>query len=1142
MTIALMTLMMTLAGSAAWAVPSIVEQVSDGVYVVRDEDGSSWGGWSMGVAHMNRSSYQAKKILDLSDVPEDVWNDAREVRLSMYMSVRDYSWHNDAQANGLDEAFEVIVNGKVHIYPTDCGAPVYKERARTFPHWYDIVLPTGEFKRGVNEIIIHRAESDKNDDYLYLGINNGPPRGNSAVTFDGKNWRQDELTVPGGNGEYMVRLYLIVKDLSFEAKWTPAATPPLDDPAGVILYAGAHEARPVGDGVQLAAGQSARIEWRAGALDQLNPVQVTVEADGPVSFAWLNEDGEPGKPVEGLVQTLEANRTRRTSGLVLTARDTATVRRVTLSAARDFHPAPRPIDMTPAITPCPPMGPLKPPSCEIQGATATLQGGGVRAVFNTDGRLRLTSLFNEYTKTEMLRSPDDVLLFMVQIGDRRYAGSRDFACEDIEPVENGFIATLTLAEPALRAELSARIDNEGLRLGLNLTNAGEKPVDFKLAFPHLAGLALSDEPANDYYFYPWGGGIIAKRPAIIRRGYGDHEALYQIMDIFSPAKGAGVYMRADDSEGWHKVLALRDYTPGRGEVKADRLSMKVREEFMPPDSLTQEVEGIAMAYEYQRRTRGPGGSFAPSDAVIAAHPGDWHVAMQRYSDWAHQVWKFRPYPSRLHNVRNMIAAGWGTGYLFRDGAYRTDIIKPRTDCIELMSWWDWSELGPFSTPMDKLDTVMTPAEIERWKGYFVNDPVTGKKMWNNAPDDYRGYNERFGGLPAFRKAIQTYRELGAKLVTLYTDPFRLHDACPTGRAHGKEWGVVGRDGKKTRAYLVWNPCHDLPEVREWVAETMGRVMRETGADGIRLDEYGHRGWACYDPNHHHTYAEWGITQWNKAVAETCRMVHEEMDKVRPDLVLTTEHPGYDYLMQYLEGCITYDLTVQASKLRPLECNIQRFYFRECKPYELDHRGADPRDRKKFWNAVESFGRYYPADYYTILDENEDTYWLGDAYPLLVTPGKADGVYVNRFSRGGKSLYHLYNATGHTFEGVALAVRMTDDQHLFDLIDCREAEAEMRDGLAWVSVYLPRNEVACIARLQRRMTVTRAGEKLTVEITGLQGECALAVADRDGNRLLERPARAGRNTLDLSGIEEDAAPACVKLLVGGQLVDVAEVVL
>ena len=245
-------------------------------------------------------------------------------------------------------------------------------------------------------------------------------------------------------------------------------------------------------------------------------------------------------------------------------------------------------------------------------------------------------------------------------------------------------------------------------------------------------------------------------------------------------------------------------------------------------------------------------------------------------------------------------------------------------------------LGPWNTPLDQLETVMTPAEINGG-ALLRRDPVTGQMMWNNQPGDYAGYNERFGGLPAFRDAVRTCKDMGA-LVTLYTDPFRLDGNNEIGGKYGEAWGVVGVDGKKTTDYHVWNPCHDLAEMREWVATTMGRVMAETGADGIRLDEYGHGGWACYDETHTHTFQEPGITQWQKAVAEATRMIREEMDRVDPSLVLTTEHPGYDYLMQHLEGCITYDLRCCP---HPATARVQhpRFYFAECRAYELDHRGA-----------------------------------------------------------------------------------------------------------------------------------------------------------------------------------------------------------
>ncbi|MGD9495083.1 MAG: hypothetical protein AB7Y46_02110 [Armatimonadota bacterium] len=1143
MTMRVVPLLMLLSAGSALAVPSLVEEIADGVYVVRDDTGLAWGGWSMGVSHMNSAKYQAKKILDLSDVPEDVWAQVREVRLSAFLMVRDYSGTQNPPANGLDEAFEVVVNGTVHTYPTSGGMPAWVENVANNPDWYDFALPKDEFVRGENEIILRKAPSEKNDDYLYLGIDNCEPRGNSSVTFDGEEWTQERLTVPGGNGEYMVRLYLIERELGMTARWRPGDAQPLDDPAGLILYAGAHGAEMTAEGVRLAQGQSARIEWRPGALDMARPIEATVRADGMTTLAWLDEAGAPFAAQDATGQvtiTLPADRTQRTSGLNVTAREgAATLTEITLNATLSYHPAPEPIDMAPAITPVPPPAPPGPPSCTRQGDTAVLRNGWIEARFVLGERLRLASLRHELADVEMARSADEVALFVVEVGEKRYAGSRDFRLTGVEDARNGFVARLALDEPGLGAALTATIDEEGLRLGLELSNAGGAPLDFKLAFPHLAGLALADDPAQDYYYFPWGGGIIADVPAHLRGGYGDHQVLYQLIDLFAPERGVGLYLRVDDDEGWHKNLALRKHLPGRAEQTPHQLIAQVRPEFQwTQSSLPAGVTGTAVAVEYLRRTRAPGESFAPEPAVLAAHAGDWHVAMQRYADWAHRVWRFRPYPSRLHDVRNMIAAGWGTGYLFRDGAYRTDIIKPRTDCVELMSWWEWSELGPFSTPMDRLSEVMSEAEIERWKGYFVEDPVTGRKMWNNAPSDYRGYNERFGGLPAFRAAIQTYRELGAKLVTLYTDPFRLHDDCETGRAHGREWGVVGVDGEKTRAYLVWNPCHDLPAVREWIATELGRVMRETGADGIRLDEYGHRGWACYDESHKHTYAEWGITQWMKATAEATRMVHAAMDQVRPDLVLTTEHPGYDFLMQYLEGCITYDLTVLASPLRPLECNTQRFYFRECKAYELDHRNADPGDRKKFWNAVESFGRYYPAPFYVILSENEDAYQLGEAYPLLVTPGRAPQVYVNRFAAPGKTLYHLFNATGHTFEGEALAVPLAAGEHLFDLLACEEVEPMARaDGLAGVRVYLPRDEVACIAQLTRRLAVTRAGDTLQVQAELPEGECTVVVANAQGDVLLEAPARA-QMTVDLAQAPEGSAPACVKLLRDGQLVDAA----
>ena len=79
-------------------------------------------------------------------------------------------------------------------------------------------------------------------------------------------------------------------------------------------------------------------------------------------------------------------------------------------------------------------------------------------------------------------------------------------------------------------------------------------------------------------------------------------------------------------------------------------------------------------------------------------------------------------------------------------------------------------------------------------------------------------------------------------------------------------------------YEVWNPCHGLAEVREWVATTMGRVMRNR-ADGIRLDGTVTAAGPA-TTKHSHTFQEPGITQWRN-VAEATRMIRQEMDESIP---------------------------------------------------------------------------------------------------------------------------------------------------------------------------------------------------------------------------------------------------------------------
>ncbi|HUS80842.1 MAG TPA: hypothetical protein VM283_06210, partial [Armatimonadota bacterium] len=393
----------------AEAVPSLTGEIAPGVYMVHDDTGEAWGGWTMGVTHMSHPTYQAKKVLDLGDLPEAVWAQVREVRLSAFIMVYDYSGHQNPPVNGLDEAFEVVVNGTVHTYPTSGGMPEYRDGALNLPDWFDFELPRNELVRGANEIIFRKAPSERNDDYVYVGIDAITPRGNSSVSFDGQTWTQEKLTIPGGNGEYMVRLYLIAAETAFAATWD-ATTGELNDPPGLVLYAGAHGA----EGGRLTAGQTARMEWAPGALDVLKPASVIIDASGPVQIAWLKESGAPGEPSAGPTLELPVNRTEHVSGVVVTAGEGgAQLQRMTVRGAVSYHPRPEPIDMAPVVAAPPPPGPPRPPACEMTDDAATLSNGAMRARFEFGERLRLVSLYHELARVEMARSPADVALFVV---------------------------------------------------------------------------------------------------------------------------------------------------------------------------------------------------------------------------------------------------------------------------------------------------------------------------------------------------------------------------------------------------------------------------------------------------------------------------------------------------------------------------------------------------------------------------------------------------------------------------------------------------------------------------------------------------------------------------------------------------------
>jgi hypothetical protein len=88
----------------------------------------------------------------------------------------------------------------------------------------------------------------------------------------------------------------------------------------------------------------------------------------------------------------------------------------------------------------------------------------------------------------------------------------------------------------------------------------------------------------------------------------------------------------------------------------------------------------------------------------------------------------------------------------------------------------------------------------------------------------------------------------------------------------------------------------------------------------------------------------------------------------------------------------------------------------------------------------------------------------DCEPLV--PTLMPLVYANRFGSGETTLWTLYNATGHTVEGPVLEVDLKEGQTLIEFLSQRELPKGAA-GKQRVSLHLPRNGVACLARLSNK---------------------------------------------------------------------------
>jgi hypothetical protein len=1107
-----------------------VSQLMPGVTMIASDTGN-WGGDALGISHQNSTEYWTEKTLF---VPASALDGVKEARLRAYMGLLDNSVNTPAIApNGLSESFIISVNGHEHLVPD--SDPSLPATVPTKWRWHDFSIPVSELKPGKNVILFHKAPSETNDDFLYIGIDNTVSHGHSRMSQDsGKTWSTQELNTIKGRGEYMVRLLLLKNSAQKSVTWRPGSSQFPE----VIGYAGMET-----DG----AKPFFNVEIDPDKIDANQTLKVGIETGGQTApvVRWLDKNGKPFPATSsfegGVLTTVFAPAREVPARLEIEAGADGKnpVRALSWEYSPPLDELPRRrINMAPLVA-APKGAPQKrAPKARLTRDGFVLENATQVATFETKPALRLVALQNEWLGKNVLAHPEATHLFLIESEGKRF-GAEDWRVQNVRQVApNSIQVLLSLPQPELTAEFTISIDAQMLRFGLDIKNTSPQAQTWKTAFPHIGGLQLSEDVNDDHYLFPLWGGVIAAQNGNYRSFYGDDTAWWQMATLFSPAGGGGLSLRSLDESGMFKGVALRKgATPAPGSTFLRGVNYAGMNLDQAWKDTLKSGEGTSVALEYLKYTRESGKSFSAPDAALEMFSGDWHAAMREYSRWAHRTWKWRPWPAAIRDYWNIDSPGWAQKPLFKDGQWRDDYINEKSDISEIMSWWQWSKKGPWQVPMDQIKEKLGETIYNAYSGYWVVNDATGNVEYPLNRGDYY-YNEDWGGLPALRKQLQKIRD-GSQMPWFYTDPFLADDNTELGHKYGPQYGVVKPDWNDylkvplsppgyVTDYASWNMCLDTAWYQDFVVRQTERIARDTGVDGIRFDQMGLNGYACSNPRHKHVFAEPGHAANLQASTLICREVQAAINKFDPDFVLTTEFLGYDRLAATLEGSVNYESARHVfPDFRPVPLNIFRFYFPEHKHYDLDDLSTPGGQEWRFWNATGAFNILYPANRFAILKENSDTFDTRDAMPLV--PTLKSGVYANRFSGGGKTIWMLYNASGFTVDAPLLSAPAKAGFHYFDLLNGKEITPQ--NGA--VKMKLRPAQVACIALLPGVLQMQKTQNGRHVKLAGKVSNARVAVCDADGKELQSRPLVGPGVLLNAP----DAAQ--LKLFSGKYLVDVVE---
>ncbi len=421
---------------------------------------------------------------------------------------------------------------------------------------------------------------------------------------------------------------------------------------------------------------------------------------------------------------------------------------------------------------------------------------------------------------------------------------------------SGAADALTLAlqsdTPRLTFRLQVRLadGDDAADCTLTVRNTDRVAHTALMAFPHLTGLQLGPSPDSNLGLLLHSYGTPGTPAWTDSGGFYGREVTMQWQAVYDPAMNEGFGFLIMDPE----------------------LRPKLLRRFAPSGMSTLYLPATPLQ---------PGESMRLPTARLVVHQGNWRVVARRYGDWFRKQFKPRRPPRWLRDV-DLFVGPW------IPDAKAVAEAKRQPQGAGFTSFEQMSRLY--------LDDTYDLKEWAQYNEGVLQNPATyGAYMADGAYE----LRSDLGGARAMHEGVARLHRIGRRLIFYVAGNSLLRDSAVLKGTRPEDWLLMDRPG---HGYDIGYPngisvCPGYGPWQDHLAQVCKRLLQETGADGIRLDELASFV-PCFNPAHHHA-SPFDSNRW---LHELCRKVRAAMDEVNPEAILNTEGP-LDHLHEYCNGAL-----------------------------------------------------------------------------------------------------------------------------------------------------------------------------------------------------------------------------------------------